>query len=159
MKKSINKSFENFMPIKAGLIKKGFYVIFEERLCQIISSEVQSSKIKFHCEDIITGLECEYIVPKNKVLKQAKVSHDKYRVEDIEDDRSMLLSPIDRVKCDCSQCGIPCYCDPDFGNIEDLKVPNSKLGERIIDMFNRCHTIIVTVMFWKGHRIIVDLSV
>ena len=131
-------------PQQAGSLKKGGYVVINNRPCKVM--EVSTSKTGKHGHakanitaiDIFTGKKLEDVCPTSHNLLVPNVTKADYQVLDISDDNyvSLLL--------------------PDGETKDNLKVPEGELGDKFKADFNDGKDLLASILAAMDEEAIVS---
>merc|ERR1712094_57565 len=126
------------VPVMAGNLKKGSFVVIKNRPCKIVETSTSKTGKHGHAKvhmvgiDIFTGKKYEEICPSTHNMNVPNVNRTEYMLLDISDDDFLSLMM------------------PDGSTKEDLKIPEGEIGEKLREAFNNGKEVTVQVLSAMG---------
>merc|ERR1712146_49849 len=126
------------VPIMAGNIKKGSFVVIKDRPCKVVETSTSKTgkhghaKVNMTALDIFTNKKYEDSCPSTHNMMVPNVNRTEYTLLDISDDGflSLLL--------------------PDGSTKEDLRLPTNEDGEKIRELFDAGKEVTIAVLSAMG---------
>ena len=138
----------NVTIMSVNMLKVNDYIVIQDKACRIIdivNEEIDNHEAyKRHIKaiDIFTGRNQEIVHTSDEVVKSLIITRNDYRLTE-------LISEEGQWGCRLSL----------NGKIrDDIKIPNSELGELIIDIFNDSGDVNVTIMEALGLKKIIGFK-
>merc|ERR1712100_959400 len=126
------------VPIMAGNLKKGSFVVIKNRPCKIVDTSTSKTgkhghaKVHMVALDIFTGAKKEDICPSSHNMQQPVVFRDDFQLADIDDEGYVSLIREDGTTKD------------------DLKLPENDVGELIRKDYAADKQLLITVVRAMG---------